>query len=125
VALSSRTRSDRSSRALKLWLSLTTFGLDAFRQAIAQGIALAEHAEATLRPPRWEVTSPATLGVITFRQAGATDAETDAMVRRLTESGFAAPSTSVLGGRTVARLCTINPRTSETDIERTIERLGK
>ncbi len=36
----------RSSRALKLWLSLRTFGLDAFRDAIARGIALAEHAEA-------------------------------------------------------------------------------
>ena len=29
----------------------------------------------------------------------------------------------VLDGRTVARLCTINPRTTKHDIERTIERL--
>jgi glutamate/tyrosine decarboxylase-like PLP-dependent enzyme len=114
----------RSSRALKLWLSLTTFGLDAFRKAITRGIELAEHAEATLRAADWEITSPASLGVVTFRQAGATDADMDAMVRRITASGFAAPSTTVLGARTVARLCTINPRTSEADIERTIERLG-
>jgi aromatic-L-amino-acid decarboxylase len=37
--------------------------------------------------------------------------------------GYAAPSTTVLNGRTVARLCTINPRTTEADIVGTIERL--
>jgi glutamate/tyrosine decarboxylase-like PLP-dependent enzyme len=106
-------------------LSVTTFGVDAFRQAIAHGIELAEHAEATLaRDPYWELTSPATLGIVTFRPAGATDEETDALVARLVASGFAAPSTTRLNGRTVARLCTINPRTTERDIEATIERLA-
>ena len=31
----------------------------------------------------------------------------------------------MLDGRTVARLCTINPRTTNQDIERTIERLER
>jgi len=44
-------------------------------------------------------------------------------VRRITASGFAAPSTTILEGRTVARLCTINPRTTERDIELTVQRL--
>jgi glutamate/tyrosine decarboxylase-like PLP-dependent enzyme len=101
-------------------LSLTTFGLDAFREAIGHGIELAEHAEATLRTAGWEITSPASLGVVTFRRQ---DVDSDAMVRRITASGFAAPSTTILDGRTVARLCTINPRTTKRDIERTIERL--
>ncbi|MDA0179675.1 aminotransferase class V-fold PLP-dependent enzyme [Solirubrobacter phytolaccae] len=115
----------RSSRALKLWLSVTTFGVNAFRDAIAHGIALAEHAETTLaRDPFWEVTSPATLGIVTFRPAHATDEETDAMVARAVADGFAAPSTTRLNGRVVARLCTINPRTTERDIEATIERLA-
>ena len=60
----------RRSHALKLWLSLTTFGLDAFREAIGHGIELAEHAEATLRTAGWEITSPASLGVVTFRRPG-------------------------------------------------------
>lgn len=81
----------RSSRALKLWLSLTTFGLDAFRVALARGIELAEHAQRTLRSTGWEVTSPASPGVVTFRQSGATDAQTDALARRITESGYARP----------------------------------
>ena len=112
----------RSSRALKLWLSLTTFGLDAFRDAIAHGIELAEHAEATLRAADWEIASPASLGVVTFHRP---DVDSEALVRRITASGYAAPSTTILEGRTVARLCTINPRTTKRDIERTIERLEK
>ena len=112
----------RSSRALKLWLSLTTFGFDAFRDAIARGIELAEHAEATLRAADWEIASPASLGVVTFHRP---DVDSEALVRRITASGYAAPSTTILEGRTVARLCTINPRTTKRDIERTIERLEK
>ena len=103
-------------------MSLTTFGFDAFRDAIAHGIELAEHAEATLRAADWEIASPASLGVVTFRRP---DVDSEALVRRITASGYAAPSTTILEGRTVARLCTINPRTTKRDIERTIERLEK
>jgi glutamate/tyrosine decarboxylase-like PLP-dependent enzyme len=114
----------RGSRALKLWLSLNVFGLDAFRAAIARGIALAEHAEALLRERGgWEIVSPAELAIVCFRRADHDDEETDAMVRAMVADGYAAPSTTVLNGRTVARLCTINPRTTEADILGTIERL--
>jgi aromatic-L-amino-acid/L-tryptophan decarboxylase len=114
----------RGSRALKLWMSLRVFGLDAFRAAIARGIALAEHAEALLRErPGWEVASPAQLGIVCFKRAAHDDARTDAMVRAVVGGGYAAPSTTVLAGRTVARLCTINPRTTEADILGTLERL--
>jgi glutamate/tyrosine decarboxylase-like PLP-dependent enzyme len=114
----------RSARALKLWLSLRVFGLDAFRTAIANTIALAEYAEAELkRRGGWEVVSPATLAVVCFRRKGHGDAETDALVRAAVADGYAAPSTTVLDGRSVLRLCTINPRTTEADIARTIDRL--
>ena len=114
----------RSARALKLYLSLRAFGLDAFKAAIARGIALAEYAQTLLeRDDRWEVVSPATLAVVCFRRAGHDDEQTDSLVRRAVADGYAAPSTTVLDGRTVARLCTINPRTTEHDIEGTIERL--
>jgi glutamate/tyrosine decarboxylase-like PLP-dependent enzyme len=114
----------RGSRALKLWLSLRTFGLDAFKRAIDHTLALADHAERTLRERGgWEVVTPASLAVVTFRREGATDDETDALVRAAVADGYAAPSTTVLDGRTVARLCTVNPRTTNGDVERTIERL--
>ena len=116
----------RGSRALKLWLSLTVFGLGAFKAAIARGIELAEHAEAVLRArPGWEVVAPASLAIVCFRRAGADDERTDAMVRAAVADGYAAPSTTVLDGRTVARLCTINPRTTHAEVEATIERLER
>jgi aromatic-L-amino-acid/L-tryptophan decarboxylase len=120
----------RGSRALKLWLSLRVFGLDAFRQAIAHGIALAEHAESVLRGrPGWEIVSPAQLAIVCFRRvidgvrAGDLDRINDELVRAAVADGYAAPSSTVLGGRTAIRLCTINPRTTFADVEATIERL--
>src|SRR5262249_51231635 len=101
----------RGSRALKLWLTLRVYGERAIRDAIAHGIALAEYAEEVMAEQGgWEVVSEATLAIVCFRRAGADDAATDAMVRGAVAQGFSAPSTTVLGGRSVARLCTINPR---------------
>ena len=113
----------RGSRALKLWLSLRVFGLDAFKAAIARGIALAELAEAILRERGgWEIVTPAQLAIVTFRRDGPDDL-TDRMVATAVADGFTAPSTTMIDGRPVARLCTINPRTTDDDIRRTIDRL--
>jgi aromatic-L-amino-acid decarboxylase len=122
----------RGSRALKLWLSLTVFGLDAFKAAIARGIALAELAERTLRErDGWEVVTPAQLAIVCFRRTvpGLSDAETDAlndrMVAAAVADGFTAPSTTLIHGRPVARLCTINPRTTDADVRETVVRLER
>ena len=111
----------RTSRALKLWLSIRVFGVAAFRGAIAHGIALAEHAEAVLRArPGWEVVSPAQLAIVCFRREGV---DQTALAAAMVDDGYAAPSTTELDGRVVLRLCTINPRTTFEDIERTIQRM--
>jgi aromatic-L-amino-acid/L-tryptophan decarboxylase len=113
----------RGGRALKLWLSLRTFGLAAFRDAIAHGIALAEHAEALLRErPGWEVVSPAQLAIVCFRRDGDDDLQTR-LSAAMVADGFAAPSTTEVDGRVALRLCTINPRTTFNEIEETIWRL--
>jgi len=113
----------RGSRALKLYLSLRVFGLDAFRAAIDHGIDLAEHAEAYMRArPGWEVVTPAQLGVVTFRRDG-DDARQTAIAAAMVRDGYAAPSTTLVKGRVVLRLCTINPRTTREEIEETIRRM--
>jgi aromatic-L-amino-acid decarboxylase len=113
----------RTSRALKLWLSLRVFGLAAFREAVAHGIALAEHAEATLRArPGWEVVSPAQLAIVCFRRDG-DDALQTAIAAAMVRDGYAVPSTTELDGRVALRMCTINPRTTFEEVERTIERM--
>ena len=92
--------------------------------ARARGVDLAEFAEAGLRESgRWEIVTPAQLAVVTFRHVTATDEAHARLVERLVEDGSAMVSTTVLRGRTVLRLCTINPRTAESDIRDTIERM--
>jgi aromatic-L-amino-acid/L-tryptophan decarboxylase len=39
--------------------------------------------------------------------------------------GYAAPSTTEVGGRVALRLCTINPRTTFDDVERTIAHMER
>jgi aromatic-L-amino-acid decarboxylase len=113
----------RTSRALKLWLSVRVFGLAAFRDAVAHGIALAEHAEAVLRARAgWEVIAPAQLAIVCFRRAG-DDALQTQIADAMAADGFAVPSTTELGGRVVLRMCTINPRTTFADVEATIARM--
>jgi aromatic-L-amino-acid/L-tryptophan decarboxylase len=58
----------RSFRALKVWMSVRTLGLGAFREAVGRGITLAAWAEARLRQsPVLEVVTPASLGIVTWR----------------------------------------------------------
>lgn len=120
----------RRFRALKLWMSLRMFGVDAFRDAVAHGIALAERAQALLAArPHWSVTTPAQLGIVTFRPHAAElpPADVDALTRDIAAKtlpdGFAMVLSTELDGRPVLRLCTTHPETSEADVAAVIDRL--
>jgi glutamate/tyrosine decarboxylase-like PLP-dependent enzyme len=115
----------RRARALKLWLAFRTYGVRRIGEAIARGIELAEHAQDVLeQDTRWELVTPAQLGIVTFTLRDGGEDRHALRTRRLADDGFAAVSTTTLRGRTVLRLCTINPRTSAADIEATLERLA-
>jgi hypothetical protein len=43
-----------------------------------------------------------------------------AITARVVSAGYAMVSTTILNDRTVLRLCTINPRTTESDIKNTL-----
>lgn len=118
----------RQFRALKLWMSLKVFGAAAFRTAIERGLALAEHAERVLaRHPAFELVTPAQLGIVTFRAVvqGHSAAALDDLNARLpaltAADGFACISSTRVGEMTALRLCTINPRTTPDDVERTLD----
>ncbi len=122
----------RGFRALKLWLSLKTFGAAAFRDAINRGFDLAEFAEGVLRQSNcWQIITPATMGIVTFRfvAEGCSESEINEIHRRMvemmSEDGFAFANSTALRGQTVMRLCTINPRTTEEDIRATINQLER
>jgi glutamate/tyrosine decarboxylase-like PLP-dependent enzyme len=120
----------RGFRALKLWMSIKLFGMDAFREAVARGIELAELAEEIVRSHEaFEVVSAASLGCVTFRYAPP-GWDSDRMnelnrriVKRNLDDDYAFVTSTQLGDRTVLRLCTINPRTSDEDLRETIRRL--
>ncbi|HUP20768.1 MAG TPA: aminotransferase class I/II-fold pyridoxal phosphate-dependent enzyme [Gemmatimonadota bacterium] len=118
----------RSFRALKLWLSIQVFGLAAFREAVERGISNAETAEAILRESgAWEIVTPAGLGVVTFRwraeDADTAERATAGLVEAAQADGFTLVSSTRLRGRTVLRLCPINPRTTDEDLLESIGRL--
>jgi aromatic-L-amino-acid/L-tryptophan decarboxylase len=122
----------RPFRALKVWLSLQVFGAAAFRRAIAHGIHLACYAELCVRAiPVWQLITPASLGIVTFRYAppGASEEEVDkingTIAERCLSDGFAFVVTTKVTGRTALRLCTINPRTTEADIAETLDHLRR
>jgi aromatic-L-amino-acid decarboxylase len=116
----------RRGRALKLWLTLRTYGLDTLGQAIDRGIGLAEYAQQVIEADsRLEVITPAQLGIVTFAGLGAADDRHSLAAARLTADGYAAATSTVLSGRTVLRLCTINPQTTTDDIDGTVNRLAE
>jgi glutamate/tyrosine decarboxylase-like PLP-dependent enzyme len=116
----------RRSRAIKLWLTFRAYGADRIRQGIERGIELAQQAEQLIRalPNTWELVTPAQLGIITFSGRNATKAQHDRAVQRVADSGFAAVTSTVLNTRSVLRLCTINPLTTEDDLRETLSRLA-
>jgi aromatic-L-amino-acid decarboxylase len=120
----------RQTRALKLWMSLKVFGARAFRSAVDAGFENAEYLEAKIKGMKdWEVITPATLGIVTFRfsPGGLSLNELNELNQlvadRLTQSGVAFVATTVLKGIKALRMCPINPRTSEEDLDRTLRKL--
>lgn len=112
----------RGFRALKVWLSIQYFGMDAFRAAVDHGFHLAELAEAKLRRmPRWEIVTPAQMGIVSFRRKDADESFYPKLHEAMLRDGFALATSTILNGRTALRLCTINPRTTQAELEQTLD----
>ncbi len=120
----------RRFRALKFYMSVKTFGLKAFREAIDYNFKLCEATEAFLRKSKkWEVVSPATLAVINFRynpiDQNYTEAQLDKLNAQISEAVVAFREamlvTTILNGQIVLRMCLINPRTTFDHVKETIE----
>ncbi|MET2985175.1 pyridoxal phosphate-dependent decarboxylase family protein [Aureibaculum conchae] len=119
----------RGFRALKLYMSIKTFGLNAFKEAVQSGISLTENVEELLRKsPKWEVVSPATLAIINFRynpiKHNLTEKELDKInqyiSKQIITSRSAVLVTTILQDQVVIRMCLINPRTTLDDIKSTL-----
>jgi glutamate/tyrosine decarboxylase-like PLP-dependent enzyme len=115
----------RRSRALKLWLMLKVYGAQRVRDAIERCIGLAEHAQRLLESdPGWEVVTPAQLGIVTFARPDWSAEEHAAAAAAMAAGGYATVTSTVLRDRPALRLCTINPLTTESEVEETLRRLA-
>ncbi len=116
----------RGFRALKVWMTLKTYGADRLGEIVEQscGLArmLARRVDAT---DGLERLAPVALNIVCFRVMGGAGgpegAELDRLnadiVADLQEAGIAAPSTTIVGGRLAIRAAIVNHRTAEGDIE--------
>lgn len=120
----------RRFRALKLYMSLKTFGLDSFKKAIQYNIDLAIETENILRKSsQWEIVSPATIGIINYRfnpiGQNLSEKELDLINQNISKKIIASKEallvTTVLQNQVVLRMCLINPRTTIKDIQDTIK----
>lgn len=120
----------RSFRALKVWMSIQTFGLARFRQAIAQGIELADRAGRHVdQSDCLELLSPPSLGILCFRfrPSGAEwpperlDRLNESLQARVIGSGTAMISSTRLRATYSLRLCIMSHQTTWDDVRETLE----
>ena len=127
----------RSFRALKVWMSIQTFGMRAFRNAVSNGMKLAAQAERYIQSSEsLEVMSPACLGIVCFRfnpgEAGLREETIEEVNRSVLARVFwddkAFISSASPSGKFTLRLCIINHNTTWTDVRETlqaVERFGR
>ena len=124
----------RSARALKVWMSVQTFGMARFRRAVGQGMELAARAEAHVRAsPVLEAMSAATLGIVCFRVNPADRELDEAALEKLNRNVLvrmfwddpAFMSSTLLHGTFALRMCIINHNTTWNDVRETLEAVEK
>ena len=112
----------RGFRALKVWMTLRTYGADRLGAVVERCCAVARHLEArVLAEARLELCAPVTLNVVCFRLRGGDDRLQADLAADVQESGEAVPSTTRIAGRTVVRACIVNHRTAEADVDRLVD----
>ncbi len=127
----------RGFRALKVWMTMKTYGTARLGETIAMNVRQARHLAALVdRDPELERMAPAPLNIVCFRYAPqgaelgpeALDELNRELLVRLHHSGVAAPSHTTIDGRFVLRTSITNHRTRFDDLEvltREVVRIGR
>jgi aromatic-L-amino-acid decarboxylase len=116
----------RNFKALKLWMSLETHGVDAFAALIEQNVAQSAHLESLIdADPELELMAPRVMNIVCFRyvpanrqlpEAGLNDLNRELLLR-LQESGLYVVSGTLLNGRYAIRVANTNHRTRMEDLD--------
>ncbi|PLB44135.1 PLP-dependent transferase [Aspergillus steynii IBT 23096] len=114
----------RPARAMSLWFTLRVLGTERIGQLIDHGMGLAEVIQIRLEAMEgWEIITPASLGIITFRyhpkqrQEERLDKLNEAISKVLLDTNTAAIMTVRVGGVLALRICCSNVRLTEDDVE--------
>jgi aromatic-L-amino-acid/L-tryptophan decarboxylase len=108
----------RGFRALKVWMTLKTYGADRIGQVTEQSCALARSfATAVDIEPTLELSAPVALNIVCFRYWPGDDAMQTAIAADLQENGSAVLSVTTIRGRTVLRAAFVNHRTGQADVD--------
>ena len=124
----------RSVRALKIWVSVKTFGLRLFREAISRAMQLARRAEEFVNESELlESLAPVTLSIVCFRinPVNSTLSETDLnqlnfkILSHIFWDDQAFLSSTNLNGKVTLRMCVVNYTTTWEDIEATLNSIER
>jgi len=120
----------RRFRALKIWLTLSYYGVRRIAEAVTNDIALAAYlGELVVAAEDFELLAPVELSICCFRYVPAGWKRSDPRLDQLNErvmsrvqtSGRAYLSNATVNGQFALRACITNFRTTRSDIELTLE----
>jgi glutamate/tyrosine decarboxylase-like PLP-dependent enzyme len=115
----------RGFRALKVWMTLKTYGGDAIGRVAEACCGHAAYLASRIeREPRLELLAPVPLNIVCFRvREGAEDLDrlNADIVADLHEAGVAAPSTTILNGTLAIRAAIVNHRTAAQDLDALVD----
>ena len=112
----------RGFRALKIAITLETYGADALATVVDRSCEIARHLATRIeREPALELLAPVALNIVCFRVRGADDRQQAEIVADLQEAGIAAPSTTTIDGVRAIRAAIVNHRTDESDVDALID----
>ena len=124
----------RSVRALKIWMSVQTFGMAAFRQAVSKGMELADQAEEYVQASQTlEMLTPASLSIVCFRVNPADIALDEESLEEINRTVLAQVfwddhafvSSTLLHGKFALRMCIVNHTTTWDDVRETLEAIER
>ncbi|MBV9183538.1 MAG: aminotransferase class V-fold PLP-dependent enzyme [Acidobacteria bacterium] len=112
----------RGFKAFKIWCSLQTFGIQAFRTAAEHMLDISEYmAQRITAEPSLELLAPVRLSAVCFGFKGSTS--NTAILAKLVDEGTALLGPVHIAGRIGIRACITNYRTTRSDIDLILDRL--
>ena len=119
----------RGFKALKVWMSFKTFGIDHYSQVIEQNIEQAQYlAQRIDNEPLLELLAPAPMNIVCYRFNPGDGRDMDSLnalnreiLMQLQEQGIATPSYTMLNGSYAIRVAHVNHRTRLSDLDMLVD----